>query len=51
MNVYRNEQELAEYLSSQIEALFYTVIPANDAPLVKQVTVKKLQQTFSIRIN
>ena len=50
MNVYRNEKELAEYLSSQIEALFYTVIPANDAPLVKQVTVKKLQQTFSIRL-
>ncbi|WGL99353.1 chemotaxis protein CheA [Arsenophonus sp. aPb] len=51
LNAYRNEQLPDEYLSSQVEALFYTVIPTSDKPVVEAVTAKTAAETyFSIKL-
>lgn len=51
LNAYRNEQLPDEYLSSQVEALFYTVIPTSDKSVVKALTAKTAVETyFSIKL-
>lgn len=51
LNAYRNEQLPDENLSSQVEALFCTVIPTRDTPVVKAVMAKMVAETyFSIKL-
>ncbi|QBY42900.1 chemotaxis protein CheA [Arsenophonus nasoniae] len=51
LNAYRNEQLPDEYLFSQVEALFYTLIPTSDKSVVEAVTAKTAAETyFSIKL-
>ncbi|WP_180560883.1 chemotaxis protein CheA [Arsenophonus endosymbiont of Apis mellifera] len=46
LNAYRHDQLPDEYLSSQVEALFYSVIPTSDRPVVKVAAAKTAGETY-----